>query len=48
MIEGAHPQVLEALVNTNMVQTVGYGEDVEKQKMLSKSVLGIKMLMSIS
>ena len=30
--EGAHPQVLEALVNTNMVQTVGYGEDEHCQK----------------
>ena len=25
--EGAHPRIMEALVNTNMVQTVGYGED---------------------
>lgn len=25
--EGAHPRVLEALVRTNMEQTVGYGED---------------------
>ncbi|MHC1724345.1 MAG: low specificity L-threonine aldolase [Aminipila sp.] len=25
--EGAHPQILEALVKTNMEQTVGYGED---------------------
>lgn len=25
--EGAHPRILDALVNTNMVQTVGYGED---------------------
>lgn len=25
--EGAHPKVLEALVNTNMEQTLGYGED---------------------
>lgn len=30
--EGAHPQVLEALVNTNMIQTVGYGEDEYCQK----------------
>lgn len=25
--EGAHPYVMEQLLNTNMVQTVGYGED---------------------
>jgi len=25
--EGAHPKVLEALINTNMEQTLGYGED---------------------
>lgn len=25
--EGAHPRIMDALVNTNMVQTVGYGED---------------------
>lgn len=25
--EGAHPKILEALVNTNMVQTTGYGVD---------------------
>ena len=25
--EGAHPRIMEALVNTNMVQTIGYGED---------------------
>ena len=26
--EGCHEKVLEALVKTNMVQTLGYGEDV--------------------
>ncbi len=26
-IEGAHPSILDALVRTNFVQTVGYGED---------------------
>ena len=26
-LEGAHPKVLQALIDTNMVQTVGYGED---------------------
>ena len=25
--EGGHPKVLEALVRTNMLQTLGYGED---------------------
>ena len=25
--EGAHPQVLQALIDTNLVQTVGYGMD---------------------
>ena len=30
--EGAHPRVMEALVNTNMVQTVGYGQDEYCQK----------------
>ena len=25
--QGAHPRILEALVRTNMEQTVGYGED---------------------
>ena len=26
-LEGAHPQVMEALNKTNFIQTVGYGED---------------------
>lgn len=26
-LEGAHPRILEALTKTNMVQTIGYGED---------------------
>ena len=26
-MEGAHPQILQKLMETNMVQTVGYGED---------------------
>ncbi len=25
--EGAHPKILESLINTNMEQTIGYGED---------------------
>jgi threonine aldolase len=25
--EGAHPRIMEALVRTNMEQTIGYGED---------------------
>ena len=42
--EGAHPQVLEALVNTNMVQTVGYGEDeyCQKAKDVIKERIGNK------
>ena len=26
-LEGAHPKVLQALIDTNMEQTIGYGED---------------------
>ncbi|MBQ8802363.1 MAG: low specificity L-threonine aldolase [Tyzzerella sp.] len=26
-LEGAHPRIMQALMDTNMVQTVGYGED---------------------
>ena len=26
-LEGAHPRIMDALMDTNMVQTVGYGED---------------------
>ena len=26
-VEGAHPAILEAMIRTNMEQTVGYGED---------------------
>ena len=26
-MEGAHPQVMQRLVETNLEQTVGYGED---------------------
>lgn len=25
--EGAHPQILEALIETNLIQTDGYGDD---------------------
>ncbi|NLV21751.1 MAG: low specificity L-threonine aldolase, partial [Syntrophomonadaceae bacterium] len=25
--EGAHPKIMEKLLATNMVQTIGYGED---------------------
>ena len=25
--EGAHPRIMEALMRTNMEQTIGYGED---------------------
>lgn len=39
--EGAHPKVLEALVNTNFNQTVGYGmdEECEEAKQLIKEKL---------
>ena len=30
--EGAHPQVLEALIQSNQEQTVGYGNDDYCQK----------------
>lgn len=30
--EGAHPRILEALVSTNLIQTVGYGEDEYSKK----------------
>jgi Threonine aldolase len=39
--EGAHPQVLEALIKTNLVQTPGYGEDeytYEAIKYLKKEI----------
>lgn len=44
--EGAHPKILNALIETNMVQTVGYGEDeyslkaaeLLKQKLKNKNV----------
>ena len=26
-LEGAHPEIMKRLAETNMVQTVGYGED---------------------
>lgn len=37
-LEGAHPKVMEALNQTNFVQTVGYGKmnTVKKQKIKSK------------
>lgn len=38
--EGAHPKILEQLVATNMVQTIGYGEDrycVEAAKLIKKA-----------
>ena len=30
--EGAHPRIMDALMQTNMIQTVGYGEDEYCQK----------------
>jgi len=40
--EGAHPQVLEALMKTNLIQTVGYGEDeyCQQAKQLIKQSVG--------
>lgn len=35
-LEGAHPQVMEALNKTNFIQTVGYGEDQYCQKAKDK------------
>ena len=35
-LEGAHPQVMEALNKTNFIQTVGYGEDEYCQKAKDK------------
>lgn len=35
-LEGAHPKVMEALNQTNFVQTVGYGEDEYCQKAKDK------------
>ena len=35
-LEGAHPQVMEALNKTNFIQTVGYGEDQYFQKAKDK------------
>ena len=36
ILEGAHPQVMEALNKTNFIQTVGYGEDQYCQKAKDK------------
>ena len=43
-LEGAHPRIMEALMNTNMVQTVGYGEDeyCKEAKEKIKEVCGCK------
>ena len=40
--EGAHPQILQALIDTNMVQTGGYGEDsyCDRAKALILQALG--------
>ena len=35
-LEGAHPQVMEALNKTNFIQTVGYGKDEYCQKAKDK------------
>ena len=42
--EGTHPRVLDKLIETNMCQTSGYGEDVfcEKAAELIKKVIGMK------
>ena len=34
--EGAHPRIIEKLAETNMEQTVGYGEDQYCQKAKDK------------
>lgn len=39
--EGAHPRIIEKLAETNMEQTVGYGEDPyceEREKQLERCV----------
>lgn len=40
--EGAHPRILQALAETNMVQTVGYGEDrfCEEARAIIREVCG--------
>ena len=40
--EGAHPQILQALINTNMAQTGGYSEDpfCDEAKELIQKALG--------
>ena len=43
-LEGAHPQVMEALNKTNFIQTVGYGEDQYCQKAKDK----IKAILELS
>ena len=43
-LEGAHPQVMEALNKTNFIQTVGYGEDQYCQKAKDK-IKTIKLTM---
>ena len=35
--EGAHPQVLQALTDTNLVQTCGYGVEDRKSTRLNSS-----------
>ena len=41
-LEGAHPRIMEALVNTNMVQTIGYGCDeyCDEAKAVIRKVCG--------
>ena len=48
--EGAHPRIMQALLETNMVQTVGYGVDeysTEAKKMIKdkyKNAKDIKVI----
>lgn len=44
--EGAHPRLLNALTNTNLDQTEGYGEDhfCEKAKATLKEIIGLNTL----
>ena len=43
-LEGAHPRILEKLVETNFVQTPGYGEDeyCEKAREVIRKKVGVE------
>ena len=42
-LEGAHPALLEKLNETNMVQTVGYGEDLLRHKIRKTGRLSLSV-----